>query len=124
MRQVIDSMDLLPREKSLNHSTWGALLRAVPTLLLTLVASAHLILSSHSARADETTGEKIENKVDEVKKDGKKHARKVNKKVRDAKCDAGKKAKGECVMDDVGDAASNAGDEISHTAKKVKNKVD
>lgn len=69
------------------------------------------------AFAEETTGEKIENKVDEAKKDIKKSGRKVKRKVRNA---TGHGSLGK----DIKDAGKDFGDEVETGAKKLKRKAD
>jgi uncharacterized membrane protein YtjA (UPF0391 family) len=70
-----------------------------------------------SLSADENVGEKVENKMDEAKKDSSQQVRKAKKKRRDA---TGQSS----VSKDVEDQAKNVGDDVDHEAKKAKNKVD
>ena len=89
--------------------------------LMTSLASVLAMFSAfamHSvARADENVGEKIENKVDEVKTDANKSHRKAKRNYR-------KKTGQDSIAKDARDAASDTGDAISHETKKAKNKVD
>ena len=91
--------------------------------LLTLAAMA--ATAGFTARAEETTGEKIENKAGEMKKDAKIHARNTKKKIRNATCTDERRAAGKCgVGHDLKDSAENAKDEIEHGAESLKKKVD
>jgi hypothetical protein len=72
---------------------------------------------SYSARAEETTGEKVQNAGDEGWKDTKKAGRKMKKKTRDATGNSS-------VKEDVKDGANNVGDSVETGAKKVERKVD
>ncbi|RYZ80531.1 MAG: hypothetical protein EOP04_25710 [Proteobacteria bacterium] len=93
--------------------------------LSVLVLSAMAATAGFSVHAEETTGEKIENKASEVKKDAKVAGRNAKKKVRNATCTDERKAAGKCGMKkDLQDSAANAGDEISHGAESLKKKVD
>lgn len=74
-------------------------------------------MSANSVHADENMGEKVENKADEMTKDTKSTVRKGKRKARNATGHGS-------TTEDVKDASKDAGDEISHGAKKVKNKVD
>jgi peptidoglycan hydrolase CwlO-like protein len=88
------------------------------TILSVLVCAAmSLTYGLNAVHAEETTGEKIEDKASEVKKDTKKSGRKFKKSVRDA-------TGNHSATDDAKDSLNNAGDDISHGAKKIKNKVD
>ena len=74
-------------------------------------------LSAISAFAEETTGEKIDSSARDAKASTKKTMRKGKKKVRDATGNGS-------VKEDTKDAAKNAGDSLTNTAKDLKNKVD
>jgi len=67
--------------------------------------------------AEETTGEKIQNKAGDVNVGAKKTVRKAKKKIRDA-------TGNHSLKEDIKDQARNAGDSIENTAKKIKRKVD
>jgi len=97
---------------------------------LSLIVSIFVFVSftfglSLVSHAEETFGEKIVDKVDEVKKDAKISGRNAKRKARNVTCsDADRKA-GKCgVGADLRDSAKNANDEITHQGKKLKNKVD
>lgn len=92
--------------------------------IIALFAVPVLALMAAGVSAEETTGEKIENKIDEVKKDTKVNARKAKKKIRDATCTDADRASGKCAMENAADSAANVKDEIQHDAKKLKNKID
>ncbi len=78
-----------------------------------------------NAFSEETTGEKIESKVDEVKKDTKINVRAAKRKVRNATCTDARRAAGKCgVLKDAKDSVQDVGVEMSHEGKKIKNKVD
>lgn len=80
---------------------------------------------SFTAFGVETTGEKFENKVDEIKKDAKINTRKAKRKARNVHCTDAARAEGKCGLGmDAKDTASNVGDEVSHESKKLKNKID
>ena len=84
---------------------------------VTLVIALASLSSVSVARSDETPGEKVENKVGDVKTDVKKADRKVKRKHRKA---VGK----DNIAKDAGDKAKDAGDDISNTADKAKRKVE
>ena len=67
--------------------------------------------------AEETMGEKAADTADGAKKDMKRHGRDAKRHVRNATGNGS-------VTKDIKDGANDAGDEINHNAKKVKNKVD
>lgn len=92
--------------------------------IIALFAVPVLALMAAGVSAEETTGEKIENKIDEVKKDTKVNARKAKKKIREVTCTDADRASGKCAMEDAADTAANVKDEVQHEAKKLKNKID
>jgi hypothetical protein len=92
--------------------TLRALLALMTGLAFFLAAGVTL-----TAVADETTGEKIENRADDAGKNLKKSGRKVRRKVRNA---TGHGSLGK----DIKDAGNDAGDELNTGAKKLKRKVD
>jgi len=69
------------------------------------------------ARAEETTGEKVDSKARHATTDVKKAGRKVEDKMC-AKSDA------KCAADKAKHAGQNAGDKVEDAAKDVKNKAD
>ncbi len=88
--------------------------------LMALLAGVSFFLAagvSLRAVANESTGEKIENKMDEAGKDMRKGSRKMKRKARNA---SGHGSVGK----DMKDAGKDAGDEIKTGAKKLKQKVD
>ena len=110
------------RPNSLFSLFISTLIASVPTFAATGAVTALIVMTSH---AEENLGEKVEEKAGEVKKDAKAVGRKMKKKVRDVNCTSERKMNGECgVVPDAKDALNNAGDNIEHGAKKVKNKVD
>jgi len=82
-----------------------------------VLAGAGLLLTGPSSFADETTGEKIENRVDEAKKDFKKSGRKAKRNFRHA---TGR----DSLKEDIKDAGKDIGDELDTGAKKIKRKAD
>ncbi len=86
-------------------------------LALAPLAIGGMLFIPSVSRADETTGEKIENTVDDAKKDIKKSARKGKRKIRNATGNGS-------VTDDIKDAGKDVGDEVETGAKKLKRKVD
>lgn len=76
-----------------------------------------LMIAPLMTQAEETTGEKIENKAGDIKTDAKKTGRKVRREAR--------KATGQdSVIKDAKDKVHDASDDVSNAAKKAKNKVD
>jgi hypothetical protein len=84
------------------------------------VAAASMAFGYFSAAvtlAEETTGEKIQNHVDDAKKDTKKTFRKAKRKTRDAMGNGS-------IVKDAKDGIDDASDEITTGAKKIKRKAD
>ena len=70
--------------------------------LVSLFSVPVLVLMSYgmtAVQAEETTGEKVENKADEMVKDTKVGARNMKKKIRKQTCTDADKAAGKCAMD-------------------------
>lgn len=86
---------------------------------ITLVAltSALVMWVGAQAIAEETTGEKVQTKIEGTQNDAKQTGRKVKKKVRDATGNSS-------VTEDMKDGAKNVGDDIEHGVKKTKRKMD
>jgi hypothetical protein len=79
--------------------------------------SAGVMWIGAQAIAEETTGEKIESKVEATTNNAKEAGRKAKKKIR--------KATGnESVTEDLKDGAKNVSDDIEHGVKKTKRKLD
>ncbi len=90
-----------------------------------IVLAAMAATNGFSAFAEETAGEKIENKAGEIAKDTKKGARKAKRKMRNATCTDERRAAGKCgVKHDVKDSLNDAKDEVKHSADVLENKVD
>ena len=83
----------------------------------TLVFTASSLSLAPFAKAEETTGEKVNSEVRQGKRAVKKKARAVKKEVRDAT------GNGDTTQD-AKDALDNAKDSTTDTAKDIKNKVD
>lgn len=97
-------------------------LKGGKSLLKSLVFafSAITFATSYSpaiVHAEETTVEKVQNKLDDVQTDAKIHMRKQKKAVREA-------TGNESVKEDLRDAALNTQDRISNEARKLKRKLD
>lgn len=82
-----------------------------------LAMAGFYFMHSTVAYAEETNGEKVENHMDEAKKDVKHHARKAKRKVRNA-------TGNHSTTEDVKDATKDAGDSVSTEATKLKRKAD
>ena len=93
--------------------------RTLKTLMALLAGVVFFLAAgvSLTAVANETTGEKIESKMDETGKDMKKSGRKMKRKIRNA---TGRGSLGK----DLKDAGNDAGDEIDTGAKKLKRKAE
>jgi hypothetical protein len=89
--------------------------RKNPTLVALISASAMWI--GAQAIAEETTGEKVESKVESTVNHTKQVGRKAKKKIR-------KTTGNESVIEDMKDSAKNIGDDAEHGVKKTKRKID
>jgi hypothetical protein len=84
--------------------------------LTAIVVAGAGFLFLEAAKAEETTGDKIQNKTDDAVRATKKGGRKMKKQVRDA-------TGHHSLKEDLKDESKNAGDAAVDAGKKVKRKV-
>jgi hypothetical protein len=100
----------------LNEKNFKLALSGFALLLISMTAFS-VLSSIPSVRAEETTVEKGQTKVDETERDAKKFVRKGKKHYRD---NTGDKS----LLKDVGDKANDVSDDAEVKYKKSKRKVD